>query len=457
MRTLASQAQPITAAELAEVMNSEPTPENYRDFCRATERCIDKQMMYAAIPEARLNDQRVNHLLGWANKMLMARHVEGYAITGSGRGNDFQKEVLDTVLRENKSLTTQTLIEILQHGYHLADVRTHAALKIAEHCPDFVLQDASKGEVGLFHQVQRSLTTEPVVVYAICKVNRRNFAEFVGHANRDAATSERERETALADKMQSVKAGLSDLGIPSDGLFVLHNSPRSQLLGMTVRAEEALQLRENILSLMPRTGLYPVIVGNERDVQVRVEQLNSLIPGSSIERVLLKARSESPEYSWKRLGERYDEEIEAHGAASEEDDASEQASFTQSVTTPDASDLGFGEVAIALLPVRETWKIPAVLGFAGEHDQSESEVHCAVLKQLDDRYGLDIVNITPNAIDVKIRRSPEDDVEALNLAKALSIYLHINPPDISAFAKALRETTEWHFQINGGSKRNKFY
>jgi hypothetical protein len=93
----------------------------------------------------------------------------------------------------------------------------------------------------------------------------------------------------------------------------------------------------------------------------------------------------------------------------------------------DAQSGGFQErLNVAFLPLLRSWEAPAYLRWGGWNACPPPEYHVAALRRWDERFGLEVVAMGPDRIDLKIANPPQD--QDMLLATAREIYRYC--PDI---------------------------
>jgi hypothetical protein len=67
------------------------------------------------------------------------------------------------------------------------------------------------------------------------------------------------------------------------------------------------------------------------------------------------------------------------------------------------------EVWIALLPIDESWKATALLPWGSSNENPEPAVHTAVLRDWNQRYGVELVSMTADVLEMSVARPPRTD------------------------------------------------
>lgn len=107
------------------------------------------------------------------------------------------------------------------------------------------------------------------------------------------------------------------------------------------------------------------------------------------------------------------------------------------------------KVHILLVPVKNSWEVPAYLRWGNWNACPPPEYHVAALRSLHDRFGAELIGINGDTMNVRVDRVPTDRKQALALARELYGYC----PDIvdqgfasiSALAAGLMTSRWWYF------------
>ncbi len=110
------------------------------------------------------------------------------------------------------------------------------------------------------------------------------------------------------------------------------------------------------------------------------------------------------------------------------------------------------DALVCLVPVDETWKIPAFFKFGGWDMCPTSVVHTAFLKKLHEKYGAEVVALGINSLTIELASAaPANDIKLL--ARDLSLYSLALPCQSAVnwegFERALQGTTVFTFNWEG--------
>ncbi len=87
------------------------------------------------------------------------------------------------------------------------------------------------------------------------------------------------------------------------------------------------------------------------------------------------------------------------------------------VPPPTAQDvIGSADVSVALVPVAQSWQVPAVLGLAGWNAFPAPAEHCAILRYWHQQFGAELLMLGSDQLALRLRRPPAAKPEAVRLA-----------------------------------------
>lgn len=107
------------------------------------------------------------------------------------------------------------------------------------------------------------------------------------------------------------------------------------------------------------------------------------------------------------------------------------------------------EVVLTLLPATQAWMIPCYLRIPQYNDYPEPEVHAALFKWWNEKYGATVACIVPSMIEFTVTRLPRTRYEAMVLAKQHFAYCPDRVDQVSgsieALAASLLNASVWFF------------
>lgn len=106
-------------------------------------------------------------------------------------------------------------------------------------------------------------------------------------------------------------------------------------------------------------------------------------------------------------------------------------------------------VQIVLLPTKNCWEVPALLNWGNWNACPPAKYHVAALKKWHELYGAELVCLSGDTLEVRLKKRPESRSAAMKLAEELYFYC----PDLidqgtgtkSNLAAALLESDWWSF------------
>lgn len=196
-------------------------------------------------------------------------------------------------------------------------------------------------------------------------------------------------------------------------------------------------------SLKNNTDIFPVILGDDDDLEAMAEAANYIT--ESFSQLLQQAENiDSADWFDKRQAqdpEYYDLTIGEWQDLSACSDISVHLDILTDKPKP--------EVNIALVPVPKSWMIPAFLKIGGWNECPTAAEHAAIFKYWDARYGITIAGITADVIELEVQRPPTTREQALQLAEQQFIYcpdiVYQGTQTIAALASTLLNGRVWFF------------
>jgi len=113
------------------------------------------------------------------------------------------------------------------------------------------------------------------------------------------------------------------------------------------------------------------------------------------------------------------------------------------------SDKYHKEVFIALVPTNDWTVIPAILRFGGWNECPSNEWHVAAFRYWQDKFGAELVSMTHDVVELRVKTRPTSPKESLTLAMEQYYYCHdivsqgVNDP--ANLAKILMTSDFWYF------------
>ncbi len=206
-----------------------------------------------------------------------------------------------------------------------------------------------------------------------------------------------------------------------------------------VPGSEALSERE----LAAAEGICPVIMGSGDDVRLLQEQLE--LDPVSMEEVLAEAETCDLERWMAELLEQDGDYYQFNG-----DWPTQPVQPTGMILHLDLfTSRPKSRIIIGLVPVRESWKIPAIFGYGDWNACPATHIHVARHHVWHQKYQSEIIGISGDIIQCSVGRRPATREEALQLAREQYLYcddiVSQGVGSVEALAATLLESDYWYF------------
>lgn len=218
----------------------------------------------------------------------------------------------------------------------------------------------------------------------------------------------------------------------------------------TVPGQNAEAKLHRLRSEFSRTGLYPVIFG-EQDVFEAIKRYSEFSEAKSFQAITANSLQidastwfhdewQTPEDDWSEdegrpeLGEWPTEPFNVS------DSVQSHINLMTREVLP--------EVSIGLIPVQHPWEIFAALRWGGWNACPQPEEHCAIHRYWSDKYGVQVVGITQDSLECLVTTPPSTQAESLELAKEHIAYngdLIASLETLSEYAATLLNAKLWYF------------
>lgn len=180
---------------------------------------------------------------------------------------------------------------------------------------------------------------------------------------------------------------------------------------------------------------WPVVVGNDGDMERLTEQfyidelaVSAGIQGSRVRapsQILADAANIRFPYDLSKWSGAYLPE-DLHAPLGEWPANVDGGDPGLSVAINRASNSPHDRVHILLLPIKNSWEAPAFLRWGNWNACPPAEYHVAALREWHNRFGVDLVGINGDTMNLKTKTRPEDREQAVALARDMYGYC----PDI---------------------------
>jgi hypothetical protein len=210
---------------------------------------------------------------------------------------------------------------------------------------------------------------------------------------------------------------------------------------IAVPGHEAIKTRE---SLLPKSGITPVILGSEEDIQLLVDGVENNGPPA---RRIIEAAAKVDLAAWMR--ERRESNPDVYIAAPGEWPSGPQAQRELSVPFDVVTRQPKKNVLVALFPTSRSWEVPAHVRYGSRNTCPPATVHIALHQLWNERWGAEIACMSSDVIECTVAKPPQTRVAALELAQEHMVYcpdiVHQGTQSVEALAAALLGARTWYF------------
>jgi hypothetical protein len=257
------------------------------------------------------------------------------------------------------------------------------------------------------------------------------------------------------------------------------------MYGMQVEGAKALAIWERLRSLTEYTGLWPLVVGDDQCFNALKENYeieqeaadykrDSAARSGSSENVAENAAMNHGEATAQLIAQGDELDLQQWFKNKVENDRDylpchegtwpvdlpNQSAITLTLTHKyeykyeytSGAEKPLTRVNLLLLPSTIPWHVPALLRLGGSRQCPQTEIHVAVLKSWNQRYGAEIVSASSNVVEMRVGRPPKTRDEALKLAREQAVYcgdlVHGKYGSLSALAATLIDAPLWSFTWN---------
>lgn len=244
--------------------------------------------------------------------------------------------------------------------------------------------------------------------------------------------------------MDHVWTYLAEQGVAGKDLRLLTREPQPTYL-FDLPGTETIDAWDKLNASADDNAFSPVVLGDPQECDRVVGNLGihtETTPDEIIEKSL-----EIDVAVWL---DRRREEADNEEEIDEDDwpDGAEPHSKLTSIIDHQTGDI-FPKVVIALVPTPASWEAAAYLRFGGWNDCPHPEEHVAVWRRWNQTYGAEIVCMTNDVIEARIKRPPADRETAMTLAIEQYAYcsdiVDQGVGSVLALAAILLEGETWFF------------
>ena len=243
---------------------------------------------------------------------------------------------------------------------------------------------------------------------------------------------------------------LAAAGIKAELRRSPYGGTRFEAWAVTVPGERALEAWDALRSRRD-PGWWPVIVGAPED-EARVGEMTEYTEAAvatildaaarlDVERELASRRAE--------LDETYEEDPDEPSADLVGEWPADSAPSTTFALPLDIRTRRPRPTAIVLVPAATAAEVAAVVGFGSWNECPAPELHVALHRRWQERYGAELVGLSADTLEMRVTRPPRTREEAMVLAGEQYAYcddiVHQGTENLSNLAAVLLDGTAWFF------------
>ena len=224
---------------------------------------------------------------------------------------------------------------------------------------------------------------------------------------------------------------------------------------VAVKGEDAFSEWERLRMIKDK---WPIIVGTDDNLDVIIENynLNNTPPengtaGDTLSQITseiikLSSNVDFPS-DWNKINDEITEE-DMKQITGKWPSEPLILSYGVSVNADELTNKFYDKVYIALIPTNNCWEVPAYLRYGNWNACPPAKFHVAALRKWNEKYGIELVSLINDVLEIKVKQKPTTKAEAIKLAKEMYIYC----PDIvdqgirtiSNLASGLMESDWWY-------------
>jgi hypothetical protein len=211
----------------------------------------------------------------------------------------------------------------------------------------------------------------------------------------------------------------------------------SKVCGLTVDGAEAIAIWEKLSGLVDRTGYYPIVLGDRgEELECYYDKIEERSSRAVVEKILEESENIDAD-KWLvdtarelREDDEDDSDVWIEGEDFPDDRQDIDRDILDEIDYWSEDFRGKSEytiqslerVLILLIPTKNSWETFAFLGFGGWNSCPDTATHIAIAKQWYERYGAEVVGISQDTIEMRVRKPPLDGDTAFRLAQEQYIY-----------------------------------
>jgi hypothetical protein len=224
------------------------------------------------------------------------------------------------------------------------------------------------------------------------------------------------------------------------------------------RGAQALDTWQRLRDLVPLSGHWPVLLGDDDDLEMfRENWEDPQRPAAEVlQEAAVLAQEPDPRAWFKR---RYRAEM---GEPSEPDDSDPEEDdelvgpWPRNVRPNNDFSIPYdfdqspkARIYIGLVPTQTSWHVPVLLRFGSWNECPPPVEHAALMKHWQEKYGAEVVGITHDVVEMRVARPPKTRAAALALARQQCAYcvdiVSQGVQTLSRLAACLLNGHAWYF------------
>ncbi|OUL28841.1 DUF4253 domain-containing protein [Nostoc sp. 106C] len=237
-----------------------------------------------------------------------------------------------------------------------------------------------------------------------------------------------------------LKATLTNNSVNSDALELLWEVDSYKIYGLRVSGSEAIQFWQRLRQLVDETGHYPLLLGNENEVESHLESIQFYSHDSSTNQYLTIAEIinqgtclNANEWLKNTAQERREEWGNHENIILKPVKLAEIGDWNEPISAADEeytipydilTRLPHPSIVVALVPTTFSWQVPAFLNFGNWNDCPASAIHICLMKYWHQKYGAEVVGITNDVVEMCVKHPPKNHEAAFHLAQEQYIYCY---------------------------------
>jgi hypothetical protein len=196
-------------------------------------------------------------------------------------------------------------------------------------------------------------------------------------------------------------------------------------------------------SLIDKQQLYPVILGDQHEYERLMENFED--SSDSFESIIQAAELIDPKKWFVEQASKDEDLYQVDiGDWPLDPEVMELSAHLDTLSRKPKS-----EVLIGLLPVKESWEVPAFLKLGGWNDCPFAQEHAAIYRYWASKWGAKVTCVTDDVVEFTVTKQPETREDALQLAREQFIFctdlVFQGTQTLSNLAAALKVSKTWYF------------